>query len=299
MGEERSNTAFFVNEDGEIIRNRKCPRCGRILSSEGDFCEFCGTQLKSPKNRNYRWMPLVLILVFGVLVIGGVIFYQHLLPEHKGEELDMSQEETQAEDGSTETSSAINPINEKQFCFDGIALDFNMNLKDIYRENKKSIIKRYERDSNWDDDAAEYYYEGYKYYLVDGKTAVSFNDTTQCIKWICSKDKHFSTSDNVHVGDLWRKMTQVYPNLKFYTDFLYYNHFTHENSPATIAYDETLCVSFVFYLDQFTQEQIDAIFSVSNPSGFDTYYDVNDIQRSIYQSICNSIKIDEIDIWKK
>ena len=169
----------------------------------------------------------------------------------------------------------------------------------MYNENNKSVIKRFERKGNWDEDVAEYYYAGYFYYLIDGKTAIKFNDTTQCIELICTKSRSFSAPGDIHVGDLWGKMVKTHPNLKFYTDFLYYNHFTQTQSPATIAYDETLNVAFVFYMKQFSQEQWESICSVSNASGFDTDYETDNINRTIYQTICNTIKVDEIEMWKR
>lgn len=45
MGDFIGNKGYVVNENGEIIRNRKCPKCGRTLFSEGDYCEYCGAKV--------------------------------------------------------------------------------------------------------------------------------------------------------------------------------------------------------------------------------------------------------------
>lgn len=47
MGEIKYNKGFVINENGEIVRNRKCPRCGWNLFSESDYCEYCGAKISN------------------------------------------------------------------------------------------------------------------------------------------------------------------------------------------------------------------------------------------------------------
>lgn len=262
----------------------KCKNCGEIIADDSRFCEYCGQ--KVGKHR-----PTYIAVILGFIVIGAIVYFGGINGSNgnKAEEKKID---------TTNIAVPDNPHPKRQFCFDGICIDFDMNLKELYSENENVRINRYERKGNWDEDVAEYYYDGYFYYLINDRTAIKFNDETQCISWICTKSHLFSGAGDIHVGDSWGKMTQDYPNLQFYTDYLHYNHFTRTISPATIAYDENRHVSFVFYLKQFTDEQWGGISCVSNPSGFDTQYNVNDIEYSIYQSICTTIKIDEIEMWR-
>lgn len=273
----------------------KCKHCGEEIANESNFCEYCGTRVtNNRKNRIVFWSCFAAIFV-AIAVIFMVFFKPNVDVKDEIKDEDGVINVKCSDTLKTAVPSNLRTI--RQFCFDGISIDFNMNLKELYSENENVIIKRYEREGNWDDDAAEYYYDGYFYYLINYRTAITFNDTTQCIKWICTKSHSFSTTENIHVGDSWQKVIRAYPNLHFYTDYLHYNHFTRTISPATIAYDENQHVSFIFYLEQFTKEQWEGILSVSNPSGFDTQYNVKDIDYSIYRSICTTIRVDEIETW--
>lgn len=45
MGGTINDTKFTIKDDGTIVRGRKCPKCGRELISDGDYCEYCGTRI--------------------------------------------------------------------------------------------------------------------------------------------------------------------------------------------------------------------------------------------------------------
>jgi hypothetical protein len=36
---------FKIQDDGTIVRGRKCPKCGKELLSDGLFCEYCGAKI--------------------------------------------------------------------------------------------------------------------------------------------------------------------------------------------------------------------------------------------------------------
>jgi len=64
MGEITGKKDFVVNENGEIVRDRKCPQCGRILLSEGNYCEHCGAKIvKSDPSPYNMWIVLLIIVV--------------------------------------------------------------------------------------------------------------------------------------------------------------------------------------------------------------------------------------------
>ena len=77
MGEIRGDKGFVVNEDGTIVRNKKCPKCGKNLLSEGEYCEYCGTKLDSSKKQNSKWITVITLLALCVSALIGVIIYQH------------------------------------------------------------------------------------------------------------------------------------------------------------------------------------------------------------------------------
>lgn len=72
MGEIRGNKGFAINEDGTIVRNKKCPTCGRTLFSEGGYCEHCGTKLNSGTGKKHSSWLLILVIVGVLLLAGGV-----------------------------------------------------------------------------------------------------------------------------------------------------------------------------------------------------------------------------------
>ncbi|MBO4645680.1 MAG: hypothetical protein J5642_04110 [Bacteroidales bacterium] len=185
------------------------------------------------------------------------------------------------------------------FYIDGVKLGFGMTMAELRNENANASIKRFRREDNWDEDAAIYYYEGYDYYLINNTTAAFFNDNAR-LSGFCTRNRNFQTERHVRVGDTWGDMENAYPELEFFTDFLYYNHFTHTISSATLAIAQkgNCNIAFVFYLDQFTDAQWDGIASISPPSDFDTNYDAEDLPYHIHQSIRTSVKIAEIEVWE-
>ena len=36
---------FKIQDDGTIVRGRECPKCGKLLLSDGLFCEYCGAKI--------------------------------------------------------------------------------------------------------------------------------------------------------------------------------------------------------------------------------------------------------------
>ena len=79
MREINNDKSFVVDEDGTIVRNMKCPKCGMDLLSEGDYCENCGTKLRDSKSQNSKWIVLVSVLVLCFIAMGGIAFHQHSL----------------------------------------------------------------------------------------------------------------------------------------------------------------------------------------------------------------------------
>lgn len=79
MREINNDKSFVVDEDGTIVRNMKCPKCGMDLLSEGDYCENCGTKLRDSKSQNSKWIALVSALVLCFIAMGGIAFHQHSL----------------------------------------------------------------------------------------------------------------------------------------------------------------------------------------------------------------------------
>ena len=72
------NKGFDVNTDGTIIRNEKCPNCGKEVYSKGDFCEHCGHKLHLVKGQDYEkkcatWQYFVLAITMIFLGIFGIV----------------------------------------------------------------------------------------------------------------------------------------------------------------------------------------------------------------------------------
>lgn len=181
-----------------------------------------------------------------------------------------------------------------QFYIDGVNFGFDMTLEDLRRENVNVNIAKYEVESNEDDDNAIYYYQSYDYYLISNNTAITINSETQKINFFCTKSNEYYTQRDIHVGCTWGELETAYPHLEFYTDFLYYNYFSHSIETAIIASDPSNCVSFIFYAKQFTETQMESIMSASNPSDFDTDINVSAISGSVLQSIRTSAIVEQI-----
>ncbi len=83
MAETIENKAFVLNGDGTILRNEKCPNCGKDIYSKGDYCEYCGHKLHLVKEQDYEkkgatWQYVVLgiaTVFFGVfgIVLGFLL----------------------------------------------------------------------------------------------------------------------------------------------------------------------------------------------------------------------------------
>ena len=74
MGYDFENKDFKIKDDGTIVRGRKCPRCGKVLYSEGEFCEYCGARIAgntSSENKSNNWWKWLLLMgaVFGVICL--------------------------------------------------------------------------------------------------------------------------------------------------------------------------------------------------------------------------------------
>lgn len=81
MGESIGNNKYTIKDDGTIVRGRKCPKCGRELISEGDYCEYCGKKIdlstannKGSKRKKIFFSSLVIVLLVSVL---GRVFVYH------------------------------------------------------------------------------------------------------------------------------------------------------------------------------------------------------------------------------
>ncbi len=60
----------------------KCPNCGKEIANDSKFCEFCGAKIifasiseKSPQKKKVVWITLILILC--LLLLGGILYYEH------------------------------------------------------------------------------------------------------------------------------------------------------------------------------------------------------------------------------
>lgn len=73
MQEISRNKGFVVNENGEIIRNRKCPKCGRSLFSEGGYCEYCGAKINGGEGHTVVWVCVEVVVVIVAVVLGFLI----------------------------------------------------------------------------------------------------------------------------------------------------------------------------------------------------------------------------------
>ncbi len=73
MGENIKEKKYTIKNDGTIVRNRKCPKCGKEMFSEGKYCEHCGAKIESnipakkSGNNWWKWLLLVFVLV-GVVI---------------------------------------------------------------------------------------------------------------------------------------------------------------------------------------------------------------------------------------
>lgn len=110
MREINNDKSFVVDEDGTIVRNMKCPKCGMDLLSEGDYCENCGTKLRDSKSQNSKWIALVSALVLCIIAIGGIAIHQHSLYVSALERLNAIQCDTSVESGELVTD----PVNNGQ-----------------------------------------------------------------------------------------------------------------------------------------------------------------------------------------
>lgn len=56
----------------------KCPKCGKELTNDSNFCEFCGTQVrKIRKPKSAPWIVMTIIFCVLFLGIGGFFYYDH------------------------------------------------------------------------------------------------------------------------------------------------------------------------------------------------------------------------------
>lgn len=88
MGEIIEYKDFTLNTDGTIVRNEKCPNCGKEVYSKGDFCEHCGHKLHLVKEQDYEkkgaaWQYVVLgitTIFFGVFgIVLGFLLHRVVL----------------------------------------------------------------------------------------------------------------------------------------------------------------------------------------------------------------------------
>jgi uncharacterized membrane protein len=88
MAETIESKDFVVKGDGTILRNEKCPNCGKEVYSKGDFCEHCGHKLHLVKEQDYEkkgaaWQYVVLgitTIFFGVFgIVLGFLLHRVVL----------------------------------------------------------------------------------------------------------------------------------------------------------------------------------------------------------------------------
>ena len=67
MGGNINEKNYTIKDDGTITRSRKCPKCGKELFSEGEYCEFCGSKLNlkesTKKKKIWIWILAVLWVI--------------------------------------------------------------------------------------------------------------------------------------------------------------------------------------------------------------------------------------------
>ena len=186
--------------------------------------------------------------------------------------------------GKTEPSLAPG-----HFLVDDVELGFDMTIDDIRQANPEVSITKYTSDNNLDEEVASVYYSSFDYYLIGNSLAISLDKKTNRLYSFTTSSKNYMTEKGLHVGSTWGEMVEAYPNLTFLIDFYYYDHWSHQYRTYITAYDETTCTFFAFDENQFTKSQINALYSVANPSDFDSYFEASAISPSIYTSICSSI----------
>lgn len=74
MGGNIDDKKFTIKDDGTIVRGKKCPKCGKELISEGDYCEYCGAKIKGTTSKKgcgkaVLWLFLVAIMIVAAIVI--------------------------------------------------------------------------------------------------------------------------------------------------------------------------------------------------------------------------------------
>lgn len=118
MGETTRNKGFAVNENGEIVRGRRCPKCGRSLFSEGEYCEYCGARIvniTSSGNGSSDWWKWVLsILIIAGIAIGVIYLPENNKNNYKWESEEETVDTTVAEESHCEQNSYNNSTTKVQ-----------------------------------------------------------------------------------------------------------------------------------------------------------------------------------------
>ena len=97
----------------------KCPKCGKEIANDSQFCEFCGTKInlvstksQSPQSRKL-WKILTAILC--IIVFGGILYYEHEQAEAARIEARIAQDRAEEEARlRKETEEKINKERERQ-----------------------------------------------------------------------------------------------------------------------------------------------------------------------------------------
>lgn len=147
MGENFDNKDFKIKDDGTIVRGRECPKCGKELYSEGEYCEYCGARIvrNTPSENEihdwWKWLLLVLMIAgFAIIVIYLSKGFNNNIPidcvDTTVEEIPQNQNNYNNTTSRVQIESLIYSQDEDQVC-DGLYEDkedfFSVNLYNLNR----------------------------------------------------------------------------------------------------------------------------------------------------------------------
>lgn len=60
----------------------KCPKCGKEIANDSQFCEYCGTKINlvstdEKKTKSYKPIWITLITIISALILGFIVYYQY------------------------------------------------------------------------------------------------------------------------------------------------------------------------------------------------------------------------------
>lgn len=266
----------------------KCPNCGKNIDYDSLYCEYCGVKINlvsgnntTHKKHNLLWIFLILVLCFFLLLLWGTLWH--------GGNGSCSRGDNTSFNGMGYQSSHDMDI-------DGLELDFYMSLEDIKRENKGVSIVKYSVPKNYeeDDDVVVVSCEGFDYYIVNNNTAITLKNGGNTIGGVTTKQPRYRNAKGIGVGSTWGDIEQLYSNLDYCVDWVYYNYFSHQYEAAIEIIDSATCTYFVFSESQFSPSIWESIISVAGGSDYCSGFNVSELPYTVHESIKTSIKVSQI-----